>query len=173
MANLCKIIQKAYEIIKAKSLNMVCMLGGFHLLMSFMGSIGSLMKASGLEESMEQIYAKNTVPHIISGKAIARALRAHFLVESALVCKLMSPLVGSDDEAVEIEDLTTDLNVIANADDPTIDLDMSRYPTLSKILELLEVLELRKISVHSIQRWKKIRRSPEMREFGALFNSLI
>ena len=129
---------KAYEIIKGKSLNMVCMLGGFHLLMSFMGSIGSLMKSSGLEESMEQIYAKNTVPHIISGKAIARALRAYFLVESALVCKLMSPLVGPNDEAVEIEDLTTDLNVIANADDPTIDLDMSRYPTLSKLLELLE-----------------------------------
>eukprot|EP00111_Clytia_hemisphaerica_P004901 TCONS_00014092-protein len=57
---------KAYEIIKEKSLNMVCMLGGFHLLMSFMGIIGSLMKASGLEESMEQIYAKNTVPHITS-----------------------------------------------------------------------------------------------------------
>ena len=129
---------KAYEIIKAKSLNMVCMLGGFHLLMSYMGSIGSLMKASGLEESMEQIYAKNTVPHIISGKAIARALRAHFLVESALVCKLMSPLVGSENEAVEIEDLKTDLDVIANADGSNIDLDMSKYPSLSKLLELLE-----------------------------------
>lgn len=84
---------KASEIIKVKSLNMVCMLGGFHLLMSFIGSIGMLMKASGLEEAMEQVYGKNTVPHIISGKAISRALRAHFLAESALVCKLMIPLV--------------------------------------------------------------------------------
>ncbi len=41
---------KANEVIKGKSFNMVCMLGGFHLLMSFMGSIRSLMKKSGLEE---------------------------------------------------------------------------------------------------------------------------
>ena len=54
---------KASEIIKAKSLNMVCKLGGFHLLMSFLSSIGTLMKASGLEEAMEQVYGKNTVPH--------------------------------------------------------------------------------------------------------------
>jgi len=38
--------------------------------MSFLGSIGTLMKASGLEGATEQVYGKNTVPHIISGKAI-------------------------------------------------------------------------------------------------------
>ena len=131
---------KAYEVIQAKSLNMVCMLGGFHLLMSFMGSIESLMKKSGLEESMEQIYAKNTVPHIISGKAISRALRAHFIVESALVCKLMSPLVTSESTEIEIEALKTDLDLIVDGceHNPNFEIDMNNYPTLSKLLELLE-----------------------------------
>lgn len=131
---------KAFEIIKAKSLDMVCMLGGFHLLMSFIGSIGSLMKKSGLEESMEQIYAKNTVPHIISGKAISRALRANFIVESALVCKLMSPLIGSGNAGIEIEELKADLDQIVDGckDDSNLFIDMSKYPTLSKLLQRLE-----------------------------------
>ena len=40
---------KAVEITKNKSLNVVCRLGGFHIMMSFLGSIGSMMKGSGLE----------------------------------------------------------------------------------------------------------------------------
>ena len=60
--------------IKAKKMNVVCRLGGFHTLMSFLGSIGSLMAGSGMEEMLEICYASNVVPHLLSGKAIARAL---------------------------------------------------------------------------------------------------
>ena len=35
---------KAVEITKSKSMNVVCRLGGFHLLMSFLGSIGKVME---------------------------------------------------------------------------------------------------------------------------------
>ena len=80
---------KVVEIIKAKSMNIVCRLGGFHTVMSFMGSIGSLMKGSGLEEALETAYGPNAVIHMISGKAVSRLLRGHFLVEAALVNKLM------------------------------------------------------------------------------------
>ncbi len=38
---------KAVSIIAAKSLNIVCRLGGFHMMMSFLGSIGSMMKGRG------------------------------------------------------------------------------------------------------------------------------
>ena len=74
---------KAMEIVKVKNLNMVVMLGGFHLLMSFLGSIGEVMKGSGLEDALEELYGKSRVLHLISGKAVSRALRGHFLVESA------------------------------------------------------------------------------------------
>ena len=57
---------KAVEIIKAKSLNIVCRLGGFHTMMSFMGSIGSMMKSSGLEEALETAYGPNAVTHMMS-----------------------------------------------------------------------------------------------------------
>ena len=42
---------KASGIIANKGLNIVCRLGGFHTLMSFMGSIGYMMSGSGLEEA--------------------------------------------------------------------------------------------------------------------------
>ena len=68
---------KANEIIHAKCINIVLILGGFQMMMSFAGSIGSLMSGSGLAESLETCYGKNTVKHMLSGKAIARALCGH------------------------------------------------------------------------------------------------
>lgn len=44
-------------------------LGGFHLLMSFLGAIGSIMAGSGLEELWQTVYAKNSVPHMMNGHA--------------------------------------------------------------------------------------------------------
>lgn len=52
---------KAIKIIKSKSLKIVCRLGGFHTMMSFVGSIGSVMKGSGLEEALETAYGPNAV----------------------------------------------------------------------------------------------------------------
>lgn len=45
--------------------SVVVRLGGFHTEMSFLGSIGHLMKGSGIENILELIYASNTVSHII------------------------------------------------------------------------------------------------------------
>ena len=41
---------KAVEIAKLKSVNVVCRLGGFHLSMSFLGSIGKVMECSGISD---------------------------------------------------------------------------------------------------------------------------
>ena len=81
------------DIIINKSMYMVCRLGGFHTLMSYMGSIGTMMKGSGLDEALSTVYGENAVQHMMSGKAFARALRGHFLVESALTNKLISHFV--------------------------------------------------------------------------------
>ena len=77
--------QKAMGIIKEKNLQIVCRLGGFHILMSFPGSTGNLMNNSGLEEAFEEVYSEDTIKHILSRYAVARALRAHKLAGSALV----------------------------------------------------------------------------------------
>ena len=76
-------------------MNVVCRLGGFHLLMSFLGSIGKVMECSGISELFQVVYSSATAVHMMSGKAYARALRAHFLVQSALeliIFQFISPL---------------------------------------------------------------------------------
>ena len=58
--------------------------------MSFLGLIGHMMAGSGIEECLWQIYSPETIMHVLSGKAYARSLRGHFLIQSSLVCKLLS-----------------------------------------------------------------------------------
>ena len=51
--------------------------------MSFLGSIGKVMECSGISKLFQVVYSSATAVHMMSGKAYARALRAHFLVQSA------------------------------------------------------------------------------------------
>ena len=81
---------KATGIINDANLNIVCRLGGFHTLMSFLGSVGNMMTGSGLEELFAEVYAEHSVIHMMSGKAFSRALCAHFLTESALMTLILT-----------------------------------------------------------------------------------
>ena len=81
--------------------NIVLRLGGLHTEMSFLGSIGNIMAGSGLQEVLEVIYAENAVQHILSGKAISRAVRAHLLVDSVLNALLISASMQTEDQLPE------------------------------------------------------------------------
>jgi len=45
---------------------------------SFVGSIGSVMKGSELEDALETAYGPSAVTQMMSGKTISRALQGHF-----------------------------------------------------------------------------------------------
>ena len=49
-----------------------------------MGSIGKLMEGSGIADVLQCCYGSVTVGHMLTGKAEARAVRGHILVQSAL-----------------------------------------------------------------------------------------
>ena len=66
--------------------------------MSFLGSLGTIVDGSGLERLLEPIYVKNSICHM-SGKAVARTLRTHFLVESALTALLLEELEDKYDQS--------------------------------------------------------------------------
>lgn len=84
-------------------------LGGFHLIMSYVGCIGTIMMSSGLKEVFELIYGANTVPHLMSGKAISRAIRAHIIVQSALFHILITSC--DDQDQLIIGDLSPEESV--------------------------------------------------------------
>ena len=68
---------KALEIITAKKMDIVPLLGGFHMLMSFYGSIGTIMARSGIDKLFQSIYGENSVTYMLSGKALARTNSTH------------------------------------------------------------------------------------------------
>lgn len=85
--------------------NVIIRLGGFHLLMSFLGSIGNLMSGSGLEELWQTVYAKKSIPHMMNGHAYSRAVRAHLLTQQALSTMLLQNTNISESDKLEIKGL--------------------------------------------------------------------
>ena len=79
----------------------------FLILMNFVGSIGHLMVGRGLQELLEVIFAGNTVAHIRSGKAVARAIRGHLLLDSVLhtllLCTLFETKLSLSSDKVPVE----------------------------------------------------------------------
>ena len=59
---------KTDEIVSTKNTKIFVRLGGFHQLMSFLGSIGCLMEGSGLQTALECVYVQLTVGHTFSKK---------------------------------------------------------------------------------------------------------
>lgn len=111
-------IIKASEPVGSCIKSMVLRLGGFHLEMSFLGSIGHLMAGSGLQELIETVYAANSVKHMLTGKAVSRAIRGHLLVYGALQTMLVAnaynlPLPQSTkDEEDEEQPSRMEVNVV-------------------------------------------------------------
>ena len=72
------------------------------------------MSGSGIQNVLEVIYANNTVGHMLSGKAVARALRGHFIVDAALNSLLAARVLGTELPCEEIEqDLSDDLLAVS------------------------------------------------------------
>lgn len=104
--------QKARDIISSTSnprlQSVVVRLGGFHLLMSFVGAIGYVMSGSGLKELLSTIYAPLSVEKMLTGHAYSRAVRGHLLTHLALGHIILKFVEFTDDERMEIEDVLTD-----------------------------------------------------------------
>ena len=73
--------EKATKIVAAsRDLDKVVVrLGGFHMLMSYLDSIGHIMNGRDLVDLWERVYAKGSVVHTLTGHAFSRAVRAHII----------------------------------------------------------------------------------------------
>jgi hypothetical protein len=89
---------KALDIVVAEKMDMVVRLGGFHVLLSFPGSVGFVKRWSGLEDLLGVLYGKNVVESILQGKDYERSIRGHFLVSWALETLLFNVILHEQSE---------------------------------------------------------------------------
>ena len=95
---------KATQIVMQSDLPIITRLGGFHLLKSFLGSIGVIMADSGLHEVIQLVYpGSNTAEHILSGGAYAKAIRFHLLTSAAIIKFLLTDEHFTDQDFDEME----------------------------------------------------------------------
>ena len=116
--------------------NIFVLLGGFHLLMSYMGSLGFIMAGSGLESMWETVYAPNSIQHMLTGHAYSRALRAHILSSAAISSVLLETpgcLTG-----VNIDRLQNIKEELLDSDGPSPSL--SREECLQQFTEIMDGL---------------------------------
>ena len=76
---------KAVNIIKQANLPIIPRLGGFHLLKSYLASMGNILADSGLLELIKLIYpGTTTADNILNGECFDKAIRAHLLIDAAI-----------------------------------------------------------------------------------------
>ena len=85
------------RIVLEMKLPVIVRLGGFHLLKSYLGCIGYIMKDSGFEDILQLIYPGN-VDCIADGGSFYKSLRALFLIDAAFCSHLLK------DDFDEIDD---------------------------------------------------------------------
>ena len=86
--------------------NVIMRLGGMHTLMSFVGSIGTLMGGSGLFELLESTFAG--VQKMMSGKKYPQNVRALRIVSEELLRPVLS--ANKVDDFDELEQLLSDIS---------------------------------------------------------------
>jgi hypothetical protein len=75
---------KTVEIAHVQSMNAVCRLSAFHMLMSFQGSMGCFMAGSGIHAANENFCGPISIGYMLTGKSIARAVRRHLWIDAVL-----------------------------------------------------------------------------------------
>ncbi|KYN21448.1 hypothetical protein ALC57_06174 [Trachymyrmex cornetzi] len=101
-----------------EGMNVIVRLGGFHMLMSFLGCIGKIMAGSGLKELLCEVYAEGTVKHILTGHAYARAVRAHTLIQLALAQFVFDEIKSKNSKFLEIFELDEISDMFFNSTEP-------------------------------------------------------
>ena len=132
---------------------MVLRLGGFHMQMSCPGSIGHLMAGSGLQALLGVVFAGNAVRHMLTGKAISRAVRGHMLVDAALNTILVAkayhiPLPTKETNEPKRDTASTDPE---NDDVETYQQKQGTVDVTSDITEAKDIYDKAMLSTSSVE----------------------
>lgn len=89
--------------------DIVLLLGCFHTLMNLLGAIGSLMNGTGLKDILQVIYGETPVVHMLTGKAVQRAIRGHLLIDKCLSHMIVSDIAGDNPQFASLVDQSEEM----------------------------------------------------------------
>ena len=122
--------------------NVVVRLGGFHMLMSYLGAIGYIMDESGLEDLWSVCYAAESIKKMLTGHAFSRALRAHILSFTAIGINICKMVDSTEDDTEFIKNFfgqwSTEPALLGDCN-----VEQHISSATNKFLEMLNILENR------------------------------
>ena len=68
------------------------------MLMSFLGSIGFIIKGSGLQEAFCVLFDEESAEKALQGHAYSRAIRGHTLIQASLAAQIFKEIPLSEEE---------------------------------------------------------------------------
>ena len=115
--------------------------------MSFLVSIGHLIKGSGVDNLRQVIYA-STVDHILSGKAMSRAIRGNCIVDASLHSLLAEKVIGltlpaentDPDLSMESEDVASTSSDDATKDAESVNTEVTQSYDVQDLADLMNQL---------------------------------
>lgn len=113
--------------------SVIIRLGGFHLLMSYLGAIGYVMAGSGLKELLSVICAPVSVDKMLTGHAYARAVRGHLLAQLALAKFVVKEIQLTEEDRTFVREVLSNFK-----HDPPTDTSILENPALQDIGEALK-----------------------------------
>lgn len=84
-------------------------LGGFHMLLSYLAAVGFIFDGTGILEAFYTIFAQNSADKAFAGHAYSRSVRAHLLVQQALLNIILSSIDLSDIEKAQLHGILQSL----------------------------------------------------------------
>ena len=131
------------------------------------------MESSGLEELLGTVYAPNTVSHMLSGKAAARAIRGHFLIDDALNEILVKDVIlrseqKEKEEASDVSLTNDSMSKLVESNKETDDFEVEERET--------EKNEISAITTEIEKQTKQLstdKRLSESKHIGKLFDKVL
>lgn len=86
----------------------VIRMGGFHIILNFMGALGKMCDSAGLRELLVEsgLYSETTASNIMKGKQYNRGIRAHKLILEALFQCLWSNVEDDEEIAGALDEIS-------------------------------------------------------------------
>ena len=129
---------KLVDIILSRNLPIILQLRGFHLLKSFLGTIGAMFAGSGLRDILQLIYPDEiAVDSILNGND--KVNRAHFLIGAAIIQHVVTPNMFTDAELSAMErsvnNASNNQNGIKSSNIPMAEMVSPKVQSLFKQLD--------------------------------------